>query len=285
MSQLLDGKTLAEGILQDVQQQAKHLIRHRLQPHLAVLVATNDEAARYYVRLIQKTATKVGVKVDIVDMPASSTQTHLAQQLSELAEDTQVHGIILQTPLPAAVNADELRSLIPPAKDVDGANPLSAGRLVSGLEAFSPATPEAIMEILEYYKIPISGQHAVVIGRSRVVGKPLAHLLLAKDATVTICHSRSTTVKSLASQADILIAAAGRPGLVTGDFVKEGATVVDVGTTVDTNGRLQGDVEATSVSQKAGGLTPVPGGVGPVTTATVLKHTIEAASTSLKGTS
>ena len=209
-------------------------------------------------------------------MNPNSTYDEIASEITKLSENTEVHGIILQTPLPDNVNVENLRSLIPTYKDVDGANPLSAGRLVSGMDAFAPTTALAVMEILNRYDLPIEGTHAVIIGRSLVVGKPLAHLLLAKNATVTLCHSKTRNLSEITRQADILVVAIGQPQMVGAEFVKKGAVVIDVGTNATQDG-LVGDVDAQSIQDIAGALSPVPGGVGPVTTALLLRQTVAAA--------
>jgi methylenetetrahydrofolate dehydrogenase (NADP+)/methenyltetrahydrofolate cyclohydrolase len=240
-------------------------------------VATSDESSAWYVRSIAKSAAKVGISCDIVDLGANASIDMIRNTLVQLSSDKTVHGIILQTPLPEGAAPEELASSIAFEKDVDGANPLSLGRLMAGLPAFAPATAEAVVTILDHHKIPLAGQHIAVIGRSTVVGKPVAHLLLDKDATVTICHSRTTDLAAITATADILVVAVGRAGLVTEKHVKPGAIVVDVGTNPTDDGGLTGDVDAESVAERAGGLTPVPGGVGPVTTALLLQHTVLAA--------
>ncbi len=193
-----------------------------------------------------------------------------------MSVDPDVHGIICQTPLPAGLSLAAAGAFIDPAKDVDGANPLSLGRLAAGLDAYAPATAAAVMEILRREDVPMRGARAVVIGRSTVVGKPLALLLIAADATVTVCHSRTVDLPAVAATADILVAAVGRPALVTADYIKPGAIVVDVGTNPTADGGLVGDVDPTGAANAAG-LTPVPGGVGPVTTAMLLRATVTAA--------
>lgn len=188
-----------------------------------------------------------------------------------------VHGVILQTPLPAGAKLADLAGAIAFEKDVDGASPLSLGRLAAGQPVFAPATAEAVVAILDHHKVELTGRHVAVVGRSAVVGKPAIHLLLDKNATVTVCHSRTKDLAAVTSTADVVVAAVGRAGLVTAEHVRPGAVVVDVGTNPTDDGRLVGDVDATTVTEKAGALTPVPGGVGPVTTALLLLHTVQAA--------
>ncbi|MEX5237872.1 bifunctional 5,10-methylenetetrahydrofolate dehydrogenase/5,10-methenyltetrahydrofolate cyclohydrolase [Kocuria arenosa] len=253
-------------------------LRHRgVVPGLAVVVATDNEATLWYVRSIARAADKAGVHCTVVDLGADAGEDELASTLALLSADEDVHGIILQTPLPPGVDGDGLVSRISAAKDVDGANPLSLGRLTVGQDAFAPATARAVVEILEHYEVPLAGRHVSVVGRSAVVGKPLLQLLLQRDATVTVCHSRSRPLERYTSEADIVVAAVGRPGLLTGEHVRSGAVVIDVGTNVLDNGDLVGDVEPVSTTEVAAALTPVPGGVGTVTTALLVLHTTRAA--------
>lgn len=197
--------------------------------------------------------------------------------LNALSSDAEVHGIILQTPLPPGLRPEQLASSIVPAKDVDGANPLSLGRLTVGLPAFAPATAQAVIELLDCHGVELAGRRAVVVGRSAVVGKPVAQLLLRRDATVTVCHSRTTELAAVTREAEILVAAAGKPGLITADHVRPGAVVVDVGTNPAADGGLVGDVDGRKVTAIAGAVTPVPGGVGLVTTAQLMANTVTAA--------
>ena len=198
-------------------------------------------------------------------------------ELEALSTDPAVHGIILQTPLPPNADFDSLASAIDPAKDIDGANPQSLGLLAARLPAFAPATAEAVMVLLDHYAVPLSGAEAVVIGRSTVVGKPAALLLIHRDATVTVCHRHTKNLAEHTRRADVLVVAAGQPGLITADHVAPHTIVIDVGTNATADGGLVGDVDADSVSGRVAGLTPVPGGVGPVTTALLLQHTITSA--------
>lgn len=274
MSTVLSGKELAASIRTAVTADAAALTARGVTPTLAIVTATDDGGSAWYVSSIVKAAAKVGIAAEVVDLFA--TPERLTDELRRLAADPDVHGIILQTPLPGGASLEDLAGAIPPAKDVDGASPESLGRLVAGLPAFAPATAAAVLALLDHHGVPLEGRHAVVIGRSTVVGKPAAHLLLDRNATVTVCHSRTVDLAAVAATGDVLVAAVGRPRLVTAEFVKPGATVVDVGTN-DTADGLVGDVDAGSVADVAGGLTPVPGGVGPVTTALLLRHTVDAA--------
>jgi methylenetetrahydrofolate dehydrogenase (NADP+)/methenyltetrahydrofolate cyclohydrolase len=247
------------------------------QVRLAVVTATSDESAAWYVRSLAAAAAKVGIGCDVTDLGAAAPAAQIAGTLRALSADTDVHGIILQTPLPAGLRLAELAGDIAPAKDVDGANPLSLGRLTAGLPAFAPATAQAVLQLLDFHGVDLAGRRAVVVGRSVVVGKPLVQLLLARDATVTVCHSRTPDLAAVTGEADVLVVAAGRAGLITARHVRPGAVVVDVGTNPTADGGLAGDVDAASVAAVAGALTPVPGGVGPVTTAQLLRNTTVAA--------
>jgi methylenetetrahydrofolate dehydrogenase (NADP+) / methenyltetrahydrofolate cyclohydrolase len=244
---------------------------------LAVVLATSDQSAARYVRALASAATNAGIGCDVTDLGPAAPAAEIAATLRSLSADPAVHGVMLQTPLPAGLRLTELAGLIAPGKDVDGASPLSLGRLTAGLPAFAPATAEAVVQLLDFHGVELVGRRAVVVGRSVVVGKPLAQLLLARDATVTVCHSRTTDLAAVTVEADILVAAAGRAGLITARHVRPGAVVVDVGTNPTPDGGLVGDVAADSVAAVAGALSPVPGGLGPVTTAQLLLNTAVAA--------
>jgi methylenetetrahydrofolate dehydrogenase (NADP+) / methenyltetrahydrofolate cyclohydrolase len=274
---ILDGKIITRQLLSDLSDQSAECREHGQVPTLAIVMATTDEGAAWYVRSIQKTAEKCGVAVRLIELNPTADTEVIADALQEQAADSSVHGLILQTPLPDGVAIDSLLSLIPLAKDVDGASPLAAGYLAYGLPSFVPATAAAVMKMLEYYHIPLTGKHAVVVGRSRIVGKPVAQLLLQAHATVTICHSRSADLARYTREADILVVAAGKPGLITPTDVQPDATVIDVGTNVTADNALVGDVDPAVGSKTA--LSPVPGGIGPITTALLLQHTVTAART------
>jgi methylenetetrahydrofolate dehydrogenase (NADP+)/methenyltetrahydrofolate cyclohydrolase len=224
----------------------------------------------------------VGIACDVTSLGPASTTADIAATLVRLSADPAVHGVILQTPLPEGAALADLAPGIAAGKDVDGANPESLGRLAAGLPAYAPATAEAVLSLLDHAHIELRGRHAVVVGRSAVVGKPVAHLLLHRDATVTICHSRTADLARHSRDADVLVVAAGRPGMITGAQVRPGAVVIDVGTNPTADGGLVGDVEPVSTAEVAGALTPVPGGVGPVTSALLLQHTVRAAQRQLR---
>lgn len=274
---VLSGKGLAALIQQQATEGTRRLDDEGLRPVLAVVVATDDESTHWYVRSIERAAERAGIGCRIVDLGHDATEHVLGSVLADLSAEPSVHGIILQTPLPAAVTADRLVGLIAPEKDVDGANPLSLGRLAVGQPAFAPATARAVVELLDHFQVPVAGRSVAVVGRSAVVGKPLSLLLLGKDATVTICHSKSGELERYTRPADVVVVAAGRTGLLKGSHLSPETVVIDVGTNVLPDGSLVGDVDEASVTGVAAGLSPVPGGVGSVTTAILLLHTVEAA--------
>ncbi|BCW04284.1 MULTISPECIES: bifunctional 5,10-methylenetetrahydrofolate dehydrogenase/5,10-methenyltetrahydrofolate cyclohydrolase [Micrococcaceae] len=276
-TEVLSGKGLAALIQQRAQDEARLLEYEGQRPSLAVVVATDDESTHWYVRSIERAAERAGIGCRILDLGHDATEQVLASVLKDLSAEPTVNGIILQTPLPAGVRTDGLVGLIAPEKDIDGANPLSLGRLAVGQPAFAPATAQAVVELLEHFQVPLAGRNVAVVGRSAVVGKPLSLLLLEKDATVTICHSKSGALERYTRPADVVVVAAGRTGLLTGSHVSPASVVIDVGTNVLPDGSLVGDVDEASVTGVAAALTPVPGGVGSVTTALLLLHTAEAA--------
>lgn len=275
-AQVLGGKELATKIKAQVSGDAHALALDGAQPTLAVVVATDDDSTHWYVRSIANAAEKAGVGCRIVDLGASASSARLEEELVALGRDPEIHGLILQTPLPSGVSAAQLVGLIPPEKDIDGATPLSLGRLAVGEPAFAPATARSVVELLDHHGIAVRGRHVAVVGRSAVVGKPLAHLLLQRDATVTVCHSRSVPLSRFTRAADIVVVAAGQARLLTAEHLAPGAVVIDVGTHVLPEGGLAGDADEASVMEVASALSPVPGGVGSVTTALLLLHTVEA---------
>lgn len=272
---VIDGRAIAKEIATDLTTQAAELRNAGHVPRLAVVVPTDDEGTAWYVRSIERTAAKVGIdcRVDHLAQPDAAT---LAGRLDQLSADPAVDGIICQTPLPPGSSLEAVASHIKPSKDVDGANPTSLGRLAAGMPTYAPATAAAVLEILHRERVPLQGAKAVMVGRSTVVGKPAALLLLAEHATVTVCHSRTADLPDVCAEADVLVVAVGRPHMVTEDYVKPGAVVVDVGTNPGPDGGLLGDVDP-AVADKAGAFTPVPGGVGPVTTMLLMRQTLEAA--------
>jgi methylenetetrahydrofolate dehydrogenase (NADP+)/methenyltetrahydrofolate cyclohydrolase len=273
---LIDGRAISKAILEAVTADVAPLRAAGTTPTLAIVVPTDDEATAWYVRSIARTAAKAEIVVRQVDLH-EATADQLTAELDALSADEGVHGIICQTPLPKGVTLDQVGQHIAVAKDVDGANPESLGRLAAGLPAFAPATAQAVVEILQREQVPLSGTDVVVVGRSNVVGKPAALLLLAENATVTICHSRTRDLATHTRQADVLVAAVGRARMLGAEHVKPGAIVIDVGTNPTEDGQLVGDVDTEAVEPVVSAVTPVPGGVGPVTTALLLRNVVAAA--------
>lgn len=277
MTEQLYGLPIARRLRERTAENVVALRGQGIIPRLAVVVATDSESTLWYVRSIAKHAQKASVDCEVIELGAEASADAIAQTLQTLADDPYVHGIILQTPLPAGVDTASLTELIPVSKDIDGANPQSLGRLSIGQRAFAPATAQAVIEILEHYQVPLAGERVTIIGRSAVVGKPVAQLLLQRDATVTICHSRSQDVASMTQESSVVIVAVGKIGLLTGKHINENSIVIDVGTNVDDEGALVGDVEIHSVQGRAKALTPVPGGVGTVTASLLVLQTTQAA--------
>ena len=272
----LDGRAMAAELRASLAGEVAGLRGRGVVPTLAVVVLGDDPAARSYVRGIERAAAAVEVDCRVQRLDEGAATDTLAATLDALSADPAVHGIIVQSPLPPGIDAAAIGARVAVEKDVDGLNPTSAGRLLVGLPAYPPATAAAVMEILRRAGTPLRGTRAAVIGRSAVVGKPTALLLLREDATVTLCHSRTADLPAVAREADVLVVAVGRARFVDAAFVKPGATVIDVGINA-TEGGIVGDVDAESVSTVAGALTPVPGGVGPLTNVMLLRNTLDAA--------
>lgn len=275
---LIDGKTIAAGLRAEVADRVKALRETGVTPTLAIVLATDDESTAWYVRSLVRTADRLGIDARVVQVDRQASREEIRSTLAEVSADPAVHGVICQTPLPGGLRLEEVGDAIAPAVDVDGANPTSFGRLASGLpDAFAPATAAAVLRILDAEGIELAGRRVVVIGRSNVVGKPVALMLLARHATVTMCHSRTADLPAVARGADVLVAAVGRAHLVTAEYVKPGAIVIDVGTNATPDGGLTGDVDTVAVEPVAAAVTPVPGGVGAVTTALLMSHVVTAA--------
>jgi len=276
--QILEGKTVAAKVLAEVKAGVAALrARTGVQPTLAVVLVGDDPASQIYVRNKKRAADDVGIASRDFLFPAGCSQAELCETIGNINGDGSVHGILLQLPLPKGLDENEAVNAIAPAKDADGLHPVSLGNLLAGKPSMVPCTPAGCIEILDHYGIPLEGAEAVVVGRSRLVGKPLAQLLLARNATVTMCHTRTRDLASHCRRADILCVAAGRPRFITGDMVKEGAVVIDVGVNRLDTGKLAGDVDYDSVSRRARAITPVPGGVGLMTVAMLMKNTLLAA--------
>ena len=279
-AQNIDGKALAQQTRAAVTQRTNALKAQGITPGLAVILVGEDPASAVYVRNKVKACQECGMHSTLEKYEASMSEADLLARVAALNADTSIHGILVQLPLPAHIDAQKVIEAISPAKDVDGFHVASAGALMTGLPGFWPCTPYGCMKMLESINYNVRGKHAVVIGRSNIVGKPMAMMLLASDATVTICHSRTANLKEHTLQADIIVAAVGKPNVLTADMVKPGAVVIDVGMNHNEAGKLCGDVDYDNVRQVASHITPVPGGVGPMTIAMLLVNTVQAAETS-----
>ena len=299
-SKILDGKATARAMREEVARGCRELHgQHGLTAGLTVVLVGSDPASEIYVRNKNRAATKAGMRSHVERLPATAGEDEILATVQRLNEDPAVHGILVQLPLPDHVDAGKVTESVDPAKDVDGFHPVNAGRLLIGLPGLVSCTPAGIIELLRFHEIPLTGKHAVVIGRSNIVGKPLAVLLLREHCTVTVCHSRTADLAAVAAQADILVAAIGRMGMITGEFVKPRAVVIDVGihriedestcrrfygddpvrleALRQKGSTLVGDVHPLEARKKAAWLTPVPGGVGPLTIAQLLRNTLDAA--------
>lgn len=276
-AQILDGKALAAEIRSEVKTQVAALAEKGVSTALAVILVGDDSASQVYVRNKIKACADTGIRSLEFRMPAETTQQQLLAKIAELNADENVDGILVQLPLPKQINADAVISAIDPAKDVDGFHVANAGALVTGKQGFVPCTPFGVMRLIEKSGVDPRGKSAVIVGRSNIVGKPMALLLLAADATVTVAHSRTPDLSAVTRNADILVAAVGRAKLIKADMVKPGAVVIDVGMNRDENGKLCGDVDFSEVKAIAGSITPVPGGVGPMTIAMLMQNTVLAA--------
>lgn len=273
VAKILDGKQIAKDYRQGLQDQVEALKEKGFTPKLSVILVGNDGASQSYVRSKKKAAEKIGMISEIVHLEETATEEVL-NELNRLNNDDSVSGILVQVPLPKQVSEQKILEAINPEKDVDGFHPINIGKLYIDEQTFVPCTPLGIMEILKHADIDLEGKNAVVIGRSHIVGQPVSKLLLQKNASVTILHSRSKDMASYLKDADVIVSAVGKPGLVTKDVVKEGAVIIDVGNTPDENGKLKGDVDYDAVKEIAGAITPVPGGVGPLTITMVLNNTL-----------
>jgi methylenetetrahydrofolate dehydrogenase (NADP+)/methenyltetrahydrofolate cyclohydrolase len=280
-AQLIDGNALAQHWREQVARDCQVLQARGVKPGLAVLLVGDNPASQVYVRNKVKACEQAGLHSVLDQLPADLSESDLLARVDALNRDPLIHGILVQLPLPAHINAHKVIEAIDPAKDVDGFHVASAGALMTGMPGFWPCTPHGCMKMLESINYPLSGKHAVVIGRSNIVGKPMALMLLAQNATVTICHSRTANLKAITLQADVIVAAVGQRNTVTADMVKPGAVVIDVGMNRNEAGKLCGDVDFEGVRQVAGHITPVPGGVGPMTIAMLLVNTLESAKRTL----
>ena len=274
---IIDGNALAQHWREQVARDCVALQARGVKPGLAVLLVGDNPASQVYVRNKVKACEQAGLHSVLEHLPANLSESDLLARVDALNRDPLIHGILVQLPLPAHIDAHKVIEAIDPAKDVDGFHVASAGALMTGMPGFWPCTPHGCMKMLESIGYPLSGKHAVVIGRSNIVGKPMALMLLAQNATVTICHSRTVNLKAITLQADVIVAAVGQRNTVTADMVKPGAVVIDVGMNRNEAGKLCGDVDFEAVRHIAGHITPVPGGVGPMTIAMLLVNTLESA--------
>lgn len=277
MSQTIDGKELAKNIRLKLKEEVEELKNADIKPKLAVVLVGDDKASKVYVKNKSKACEETGIDFEEHILPVSTKMEELLELIENLNNDETIHGILVQSPLPQGLDANVAFRAISPKKDVDGFNPINVGKLSLNQDCFVSCTPYGIIKMLEAYNIQIEGAHAVIIGRSNIVGKPLAQCLLNKNATVTICHSRTKNLKEITKQADILIAAIGKSKFVTEDMVKEGAAVIDVGINRMDDGKLVGDTDFENIKEKTSYITPVPGGVGPMTIAMLMHNVVKAA--------
>ncbi|MGJ7606551.1 bifunctional methylenetetrahydrofolate dehydrogenase/methenyltetrahydrofolate cyclohydrolase FolD [Variovorax sp. LT1R20] len=276
-AQLIDGNALAKTIRTEVAGRTAALKARGVNPALSIILVGEDPASQVYTKHKVNDSTQTGLEATLETYPADMTEADLLARIRALNDDPKVHGILVQLPLPKHMDSQKVIETISPAKDVDGFHVASAGALMTGAPGFWPCTPHGCMKMLEAIGYDLRGKHAVVIGRSNIVGKPMAMMLLAKSATVTICHSATQDLGAITRQADVIVAAVGKLNLLTADMVKPGAVVIDVGMNRKADGKLAGDVDFDGVKEVAGWITPVPGGVGPMTRAMLLVNTLEAA--------
>lgn len=281
-SKKIDGKAIGQEIRNELKEEVASLVAQGVQPGLAVILVGENPASETYVKNKEKSSKEAGMKSVLTKLPETVSEEDLLAEVEKLNQDDTIDGILVQLPLPKHIDENKVIRAISPEKDVDGFHPMNVGKMLIGQETFLPCTPYGIMQLLERSNVDIAGKHAVIIGRSNIVGKPMGQLLLQKDATVTYCHSRTKDLKKFTQQADILIVAIGIAKFITGDYIKEGAVVIDVGMNRDENGKLCGDVDYESAEKQASAITPVPGGVGPMTITMLLKNTVESAEKKLK---
>lgn len=277
MAQIIDGKKVSAEVKARVAAEVAALKEKGVTPGLAVIIVGDDSASQVYVRNKEKACAETGMYSGKYALPAETTQEELLNLVKELNGKKEISGILCQLPLPSHLNSDIVINAIDPIKDVDAFHPVNVGKIMIGDYAFLPCTPAGVMELIKSAGVDPEGKNCVVVGRSNIVGKPMAMLLLHKNATVTICHSKTVNLAEITKQADILVAAVGRAKFITGDMIKPGAVVIDVGMNRDENGKLCGDVDFESAEKTAGAITPVPGGVGPMTIAMLMENTLTAA--------
>lgn len=283
MARIIDGKAISQEIRKEIKQKAERFAaEHGFRPGLAVIIVGDDAASQVYVRNKRRACEEVGFYSEAYELPASTSQAELNGLIDRLNADSKIHGILCQLPLPRHLDEEQVILRISPEKDVDAFHPYNVGKIMIGTPTFLPCTPAGVMTLLERSGIDVSGKECVVVGRSNIVGKPQAMLLLHKSGTVTVCHSKTKNLAEVCRRADILVAAIGKPDFFTADMVKDGAVVIDVGMNRRADGKLTGDVDFASVEPKASYITPVPGGVGPMTITMLMQNTLTAAEKSLE---
>ena len=276
MAEILNGKELAKKIRTNLKVEVEELKKQKKYPKLAVIMVGNDQASSIYVKNKSKACDEIGIDFEEYLLPEETTMQELLSLITKLNEEKEIKGILLQSPIPAHLDIQKAFETINPKKDVDGFHPISVGQACIGQDTFIPCTPLGIVRLLEEYKIPIKRKNVVILGRSNIVGKPLMQCMLKKNATVTICHSKTRNIQEITKQADILIVAIGKPKFITEEMVKENAVVIDVGMNRLENGKLCGDIDFEGVEKKASYITPVPGGVGPMTIAMLMQNVVKA---------
>lgn len=274
---VINGRDLAMQLREEMKKEISALKEQGVNPHLTVILVGDNPASKSYVAGKEKASEEVGISSEILRLDATTTEEELLAHIHRLNDDEKVHGILVQLPLPDQISEQAVIEAISPEKDVDGFHPINIGKMMTGQKTFLPCTPYGIITMLKSQNIPLEGKHAVVIGRSNIVGKPVGQLLLNENATVTYCHSRTENLKQYTTNADILVVAVGKPHVINAKHIKEGAAVIDVGVNRIEDGSLTGDVDFESAKQKAGYITPVPQGVGPMTITMLLQNTIQAA--------
>ena len=277
MAKILSGKTVSQRIKDELKKEVAELKKKNINPGLAVIIVGDDPASRVYVNNKKKACEEIGIYSEEYALPEETSEEELLSLIRKLNEKKEINGILVQLPVPKQINEETIINAIDPKKDVDAFHPVNVGKIMVGNFDFVPCTPAGVMELIAESGIDVSGKECVVVGRSNIVGKPQAMLLLHKNGTVTICHSRTKNLKEKTKQADILVAAVGKPNFITGDMIKEGAVVIDVGINRIAEKKLVGDVDFESAEKVAGAITPVPGGVGPMTIAMLMKNTVKAA--------
>lgn len=281
MGQIINGKEIGEKIRQSIAKRVEELKAKGVTPGLAVILVGNNPASQTYVRNKHRSCEAIGIYSEVIKMDENTQEEELLEQIRQLNQRDDIHGILVQLPLPKHINEDHVIATIAPEKDVDGFSPISVGKMMLGQDTFLPCTPYGVMKLLEYSDIDVAGKHAVVVGRSHIVGKPVGQLLLQKDATVTYSHSKTKDLPSITKQADILVVAVGKANFIKKEHVKPGAVVIDVGINRDENNKLVGDVDFNEVEPIASHITPVPGGVGPMTITMLLYNTVQSAEKTL----